>query len=351
MHRIIQPSDISPTESVVLGYSAAGWTPFEISEQGKGKKVYGFGNPPIKPEDSIYHEAHQPTKLISPHKINAMDAHALTGIIEAIESLSLESKQHLIDAYNQSKGKILTNEIKTGQSMIDYLTAAGVKPGNFVLTIADRIDSPNSENLISAVKELNLNRPYTTTRIDEYYKKNYQTCQETTWTSKQVIVDTLQENIRRYYNNEQLIPIKMLIRSKRDQGFSPQLHDIKNKSDVFITPSEIRAIYKLMNEIPNDAIKEIMGKTTFFFERTDDNRFVETDSPWKEDLWTDRPRGQRGLKSKTYAERSPEEIPQWIKDLSKLQATEEQASMKRTMSTVRDLDGTDNQNTSSKKIP
>ena len=343
-----KPISVSKTEATVLGFNAAGWTALEQSHREKQVKVYGFGNTPVSDEQSTYMRNHE-GKDISEQKLGAISKFATSSLIAGFERLSMEDKNVLISAFNIKWKEIYDQEpiplLDNSKELSMHLSENTVDVSEFLLclgsTLAFSYDkkTPEGKSLLTvgANKELTGNeavekaanilndleemRPHTLERFKELVTGDHSGLQSTMWLSKRVIADTLQENIRRYHAGEPLIPIKMVISARSNasphspKGFSVSQSGIKNKDDVNITPTELRFIYKLIKETPDEVIKHIMQNTVSFLERTGEKIFEKADAPWEKASWTDRPRGQRGLKLKSYAERAEDQLPVWIKQL------------------------------------
>lgn len=84
--------------------------------------------------------------------------------------------------------------------------------------------------------------------------------------SKGLITATLQANIERARKGEPLIPIEMIFMKEDNRDsteFTGDFQKAKDKSGFYFTNQELRLIYRLMHEITDEQIKDIM-KQTFF---------------------------------------------------------------------------------------
>lgn len=164
--------------------------------------------------------------------------------------------------------------------------------------------------------------------------------------SRRVIVDTLQENITRYYAGAPLIPLHFLINSLppplHDEdtltpigsGFLPNFYKTITKEkcepSLFykdLSNKEIRLIYKLMEEVPNETIKQIMRETVFFqefsgYDTNGEKTFVNLLNPWDCDeqsraAWNNRERTDKKL---SYSQRDTP-LPAWLNAIMEFEQT------------------------------
>lgn len=93
--------------------------------------------------------------------------------------------------------------------------------------------------------------------------------------SKGALVDLLQENIRRYYNDEPLIPVEFITERQKENGHVVKLSDglkgqnLQASGTVIpahegkntITGAELRIIWRLQNELNDPVISHILSET------------------------------------------------------------------------------------------
>ena len=341
----------SENEVTVLGFNAAGWGTLEKVEKKRlgvldpnvsnpeesGSKVYGFGATPVPDEESIYHRCHI-GKEMSEQKKEIIERFALTVLVASIEHLPLESKNNLINGYNLYNKKILGGSdddaiplipiSQSDRTLSEHLPDFSIALSYFIKGIgclaplkADTLQLTTQEEekylyFQNTLDQLEVARPHSKARLQEYTSTNHESLQDTMWHSKRIIADTLQENIRRYQHDEPLIPIKMVISSTHTGAeFNPDPDNqrtIAEKKDAYISPTEVRFMYKMMEEMPDEEIKHIMKETVTFLERDGEESFREIPAPW-DASWENRPRGQRGEAREPYAIRG--ELPKWVKQL------------------------------------
>lgn len=138
--------------------------------------------------------------------------------------------------------------------------------------------------------------------------------------SKRLIVDTLQSNLQNLLDDKPLISLKMIISARFGCGqtlFMPDWQRATHKMGFVFTNAEARMIYKLAKELDNPLINFLMRETVQFYEMQG-NVFKRTEAPWaegNEDLWLSRSRSRN---KPSYHERAPEQIQEWIHELSEL---------------------------------
>ena len=164
--------------------------------------------------------------------------------------------------------------------------------------------------------------------------------------SRRVIVDTLQENIRRYYQSKPLIPLEFILvslpsavmgndpLSELGGGFLPSFVRMTEKQSAAISPvdkdlssKEIRLIYKLMEEAPDDTIKKLMKEMVFLKEYKDtkynvdgsrEDVLVDIENPWDNSALTGAWQNRRRTADRpTYSRREPDALPAWLKAIMK----------------------------------
>lgn len=336
---------LSSEEVTVLGYNAAGWTDLGNAEKYKSRTIYGWNNNPLTDGNSYYHLEHKNT-AITPAKRKDIEKYRDTALISAIDSLSIEDKKELlvlVNIFAKKTGILLDNNLPTHldtQSTIiealndesgnpisvsKFLRCVGYLLPNFHEQINwDEQEKDLSEKIktksAALLNKLDEKRPYNRERLTEFMTGNSQSLQDTILQSKRVVVDTFQENFRRYFANEDdasetppLIPIKVTIQANvgTPSAFKNDSENIRLKQDAYITPAELRTIYKLSHEIPDEVVQHIMKSTVIFLEK-DTHTFRITDSPWVDGLWETRPRGQRNQQLPAYAKRDIELWPTWL---------------------------------------
>lgn len=90
--------------------------------------------------------------------------------------------------------------------------------------------------------------------------------------SKKSVVDFVQENIRKYYagKGEQLSPIIFGLEHKiegdhpYEKSFNPELQKVFDKGRNSYTAAELRMVYKLTNEIPDEDVRHIATQSFRF---------------------------------------------------------------------------------------
>ena len=318
----------SDTEVCVLGVNAAGWTELHKQEKDARKIVYGFGHTPLDDGDSFYHLHHQGREMSEANK-NFFKATTSGELLDRMDqSLSFEQKNELIKVYDAICNCIgIDNDITLGsnQSLKQALEKAKVDPYYFLFSIGSSIKKKQglvdlgmqleTVNTIEGTMKKLLETtdsmfPCSSVRYKEIATSDFTSVQIVMWESKRIIADTFQENLRRYYAKKPLISIKMTISSDQ-RNFSIDLPYVKDKSDAFVSSSEIRMIYKLMNEVTEPVSKEIMSYTVSFLKQKTDGTFEAASAPLSAELWNSRPRGQREEKKPSYKQREGG-MPQWI---------------------------------------
>ncbi len=202
---------------------------------------------------------------MSQQKIDAIERFSTSSLLAALNTLDLPSLNTLIATFNYVAKEVLCYEPEDllpeaveGQEIAQILNQGSVDVKDFLSYIGDcstpkthmwdcRPPAGLKESFLEVIEQMNQNRPHSKMRLAEFKSSDHSGLLTTMWQSKRVIADTLQENVRRYYAGEPLIPIKMVIRAALGTAdeFNPSSQSQAKKEDAFITPAEIRMIFKL----------------------------------------------------------------------------------------------------------
>jgi hypothetical protein len=315
--------DHSSTEAGVFGIGPAGWVFLEQSHQ--GKQIYGWDRKPITDDENIYSVQtffeHGWKTLSLDHKAKLLSD---WGTVMGVDFNVQKTKAVREQLQQEVKvSTILEAEFGGGEDGLQYFAAWAKDEG----IANDALKT--SANKIKAIK-------------DDPQKEAY-------FQSKQGLVAILQENVTRFYQGKPLIPTYLVIRKQGADPashFVPNLKDTRDKSTTYTTDKEIRMIYKLTQEAPDEKLRDIARKT-FFIQQQDatdeNNRTFETiPSPWEEmdNDYTTRsttatdnyaPGAHREWKKRTrkggknaYDERSQKDVPTWITELVDYHKSQEQ---------------------------
>lgn len=319
-----QDVEWSQNEVCVLGYNAAGW--HKLNDQQAGKTIFGFGCSPIEEKDSYYYIAHPNSKEIPDAKRVFMETHAAEELLTNFdEGLNLHQKNVLIRTYNfeAHKGDFAeTNELENAQMTLrQSLKNANIPIFGFFRALKDYDKSSRDPKPLEFMTKIVQKRHrYIADRVDEVVRNDFQDLQSTMWQSKRAVADVFQENIRRQAQGEDLIPIKIVISSDQIADaatFQPNVDDMREKRDNFVTPHELRMIYKLMHELPAvyQEQMEMMRASVQCLKRNSRGDFVDAAAPWATSsaTWTFRPRGQRGDSKPSYKDRGY--MPSWLEGI------------------------------------
>lgn len=200
---------------------------------------------------------------------------------------------------------------------------------NELLSMIEGLSRDKNKNLAKCLEELiskvfpnilqeqyTIYQDFIIKRISEQFK-DFFTVAIITMYSKGLIATTLQANIERAAKGEPLIPIEMIfmMEDQRDsKEFTGDFQKAKDKLGFYFTNQELRLIYRLMHEIPDEHIKNIM-KETFFLKKLligkdGTETFIPIPNPWDVSdearlEWEARPKNK-----------SPEKvIPPWMTEL------------------------------------
>lgn len=139
--------------------------------------------------------------------------------------------------------------------------------------------------------------------------------------SKCMIATTLQANIERSLKGEPLIPIEMVFMmndERNNKKFKGNFQRAKDKSGgLSYSNHELRLIYRLIHEIPDEDIKKIMQETFFLkklvIDKYGNKSFIPIQNPW--DI-NDEERLKWKMRTKSKNKAPGEEtVPLWIKML------------------------------------
>ncbi len=259
----------SDTEMCVLGFNAAGWSQLTKQEQDAGKTIYGFGKTPVESTNSFYNRAHPKDRPMSQLKEKFLQKYAAMEIIDNFDTaLNLEEKNKLISAYNKYSKEYSAvegslRELDGSEPLKVRLKRARCDCLVFLqCLVSGEVFDKDAKPLTESVTKLAPTHPWMEDRLAETVNMKFQSLQDTMWASKCVIADVFQENVRRQAKGEPLIPIKIVVSQERavddkQAEFQPSVDNMRMKADCFITPTELRMIYKLSHELP-DKYKEQM---------------------------------------------------------------------------------------------
>lgn len=316
--------DHSSTEAGVFGIGPAGWVFLEQSHQ--GKQIYGWDRKPIADEENIYSVQtffeHGWKTLSLDHKVKLLSDWAMVMGVDFDAPKTKAIRKQLQQGVKVST--ILEAEFGGGEDGLQYFSAWAKDEG----IANDALKT--SANKIKAIKD--------------------DPQQEAYFQSKQGLVAILQENVTRFYQGKPLIPTYLVIRKQGADPashFVPNLKDTRDKSTTYTTDKEIRMIYKLTQEAPDEKLRDIARKTFFIQQqdaRDENNRTFETiPSPWEEmdndyasrsTTATDnyapgahrewQKRTRKGGK-KAYGDRAQKDVPTWITELVDYRKSQEQS--------------------------
>lgn len=338
---------LSKSEATILGITESGW--FELIKDAGDRytKIYGWSSNPLRRDAASAYRLYENSKdlqslLLLKAQFDLNYKNQIELLIEQItpflpkfsselncilwcsycemrgEQFDIQSIQ---EYFSERNNNLVTLCQLKNVPLEDFITALVMKSSSSNLSLEEFLHSSGYEDLpyilnkfheqiVSGIKQIN-------TKIN---KKDHNLS-----ASKRIIVDTLQENIMRFYEGKELIPIEMVIikHSKDDKGFYPDLSSVINKAGKHYSSAELRMVYKLMEEIPDNDIKKIMRDTFFLKEMTEKksrkNLFKTLENPWDSHelvgggvFWKKR---QRKDNKNSYDSRPKESIPNWVNDL------------------------------------
>lgn len=286
----IKQVELSKSRATILGISGAGW--FDLLEDARRryKKIYGWGNSPLRLNEQSVYQMSLDTRdvesiLLTVSKFDSRVSKVLLDIAERLKLISEGFSQQLntemwIEFCN------LTGREVNSQSIQDYFSDIG---HNLVTQCMTHDISFKDMITILVMKDTNsaiesslsqANQFEALSCIEEFYKKltlgvppmlsEKKTKDHNLIASKKVVVDTLQENIMLFYEGKKLIPIEMVV-IKHDEesgSFYPDFSAVIEKKGKSYSGVELRMVYKLMEEIPDEEIQSIMRSCFFLKEMT-----------------------------------------------------------------------------------
>lgn len=142
--------------------------------------------------------------------------------------------------------------------------------------------------------------------------------------SRKCVVDFFQENLIRFYQGKKLLQIQFALAYEEDEvaEFYPDIGKVITKTRIGTdgANAEIRMMYKLMHEIPDEDIKFLANNTIEFVKMKIRGKIRVLEPlkrPWEisPELWTNRTRkNQHRYESGVLR---PDAYPQWIQALIK----------------------------------
>jgi hypothetical protein len=343
--------EISSTTTTVLGFHDAGWADFCRYLLEHGFKINTTTQPVFESEASIYGRHHgmsviyqksggkskEPASvasalkqvksmLISLQEPESRDRIATYIICEILMEYDLnddddlkkfQDKMQLIEDSEQPSHALLDELIKYCKEfdtksgdldLVGYGLCNILRRSNKISDLLCGEDCKIIDKLSEWIGYVNLET------------KGYETQYPIT-ASKRLIVDTLQINLQNLQEGKPLIPLKMVISARLQEGeplFLPDWRRATRKMGFVFTNAEARMIYKLTKELDDPLINYLMHETVQFYEMHG-LTFVEKLPPWaepgEEEIWQDRIRSRDKL---SYRERPQEQTQEWVRELCQL---------------------------------
>jgi hypothetical protein len=326
--------EIDNTQATLLGFSEARWEDYRKELTERRVEVYTTTTRLLKKEDSIYWKSHGDDEIEKKSKNKKKDPQSVASAMDHVILLILDFKEpetrKAIVTYLGGILKIDEQELETKIGDIERSKEPNKEMMSYLLfeTSVEDGNSLAGYHLLRALRGklrtlLKGEDKGSTRELDEWIgyvdlQTKSKDHQQILAASKSMLVDTLQQNLKLLQEDKPLIPIHFVIASdvKNNSStfFTPDWKRIINKEGFFLTNAEVRMAYKLMHEIGDQLITELMTKTVFFYQNTALG-FKQVASPWHENPedWSRRTRSQTRL---AYKERDSNGLPQWIKELS-----------------------------------
>ena len=340
---MLDDTETSSTEVTLLGFHSAGWTEYmQHCAEELHRKIYSTTYPIFDAHTSLYSRAHDET------------------VLEAKSVYKSKSPKSVVSAMKHLHSKLLKiEEPRTREAILDYLLSSvlGLSEEEkiTIITQIENTANPNQTMLQYLIEETKIWDPsdeetdltgYAFARAlamnhalrhlffgeDEKLSKeviewsgyvNLDSkpieLQSALAASKRMVVDTLQENLYRLQRGEPLLSIHVVTSaedSDKNPLFTPDWNLAINKIGFVLTNAEIRMIYKLMHEIPDPLIHQVMMQTVVFIKNCDGD-FKTTAAPWEnnEANWATRTRSKE---KPPHREREHHVIQPWVRELISL---------------------------------
>ncbi|HAT6977730.1 TPA: hypothetical protein JAN54_05530 [Legionella pneumophila] len=338
---------LSQSEATILGITESGW--FELIKDAgvRYTKVYGWSSNPLRRNVPSAYQLYENSKelkslLLLKSQFNLNHKNQIEFLINQITPFlpKFPGKLNCIlwcsycemcgenfdikaikKYFSEKSNNLITMCQLKNIPLENVITALVMKNSSPDLSFDKSLHSIGSEDLLYLLNQLHNQIKSGIKQVNTKTNKKDHNLSA----SKRIIIDTLQENIMRFYEGRELIPIEMVImkHSKNEKGFYPDFSSVINKGDKYYSSAELRMIYKLMEEIPDDDIKKIMRNTFFLKEMTtkksDKNLFKTLENPWDSHeligggiFWKKR---QRKDNKVSYDARPKEFQPNWVHDL------------------------------------
>ncbi|KTC83836.1 hypothetical protein [Legionella brunensis] len=332
---------LSKSEATILGITDAGWFDLIKDAGTRYKKTYGWGSNPLREDVSSVYQLYLDSKKVdsilllksqldieTTKKLNFI----MQNIISLTEGLSSELNCILWGMYCETKGEVIDatsiNEYfaKEGRTLVSMCESRGINFENFITELVvrssstefktvDLLSQNQHDKLVLFLKKFNDRLMYGIEKSNGFVPKRDHNLDA----SKRVIVNTIQENIIRFYEEKELIPIEMVVmkHDEKAESFYPDFSSVINKMKKNYSSSELRVVYKLMEEIPDKEIRQIIRASFFLKEMTanqsDKITFKTLDNPWdSHDLV-----GGGTFWQKRERKRTDQSLPQWVRELIK----------------------------------
>ena len=310
----------SDTEAGVFGIGAAGWKFLE--DEHKSKKRYGWDVSPLQPDTGAY-------------SVERFLEDGWRSVPAARQANRLEYWLNDVFYVDPPVNDIARADAGN-MGLVHLFTKYGQRATerdllNFLKFVADTDSTPQLANAVAKATSILTSG----------------TVEQARFESKRGLVDLLQENIRRHYAGEKLIPVYLAVRKTGDGDFVPDMKVTIDKTAAYTTDREIRMIYKLTEEHPDGEVRAIAKQTFFFQEQTvsatQQRAFASIPRPWdvldtdyssrstqahdnfdptQQRAWAARPRKH----GQAYTGRAPDAIPGWV---AKLTAIKDEAKRKK----------------------
>lgn len=327
-------NDLIKRNIAILGFHDAGWSDYMVHVEKEGFTVFSTTVHALEASESFYQREHGSEALAIKSKGKQKEPGSVKAALDVVLSMLENALQHretreafiqylsdcdLIDLQSEQLNDISEEQLlelvntsidenyepvqRGGISLKGYRLVQAIKTQDALATIFWKEDVEYITKLKEWVGYVNLDTP----SID---------IQSQLAASKTVVADTLQLNLERVGKGMPLIPIHLTVSS---DVFMPNWNIATTKSSNVLTNAEIRMIYKLTKEVSDPLIRQVMRDSVQFV-RTENGKFIKTESPWEAnpDLWENRTRSQN---KKPYFQRQPNEIPNWLRDMQKLSET------------------------------
>ncbi len=328
---------LSTSEVTLLGISEAGWFALMNDARNRYGTTYGWSADPLRQDVVSVYQLYLHSKKINSILSIKLQAEAnsanIRSIMQEFPGELNENLWHLycaiknekcqdvaVNAYFQTPGNDLITFCESiGRNFDDFLTEMLIFGANNGDEVLDLLLTEQQNNVLALFNEF---KDHLIQGLEQA-KGDFPKTDHNLDYSKRLIVNTLQENIIRYYEGKELIPIEMIVmkHDEKEGGFYPDFSFVMNKTPKNYSSSELRMIYKVMEEIPDKGIRKIMRLSFFLKEMTvqdGQNTFKTLENPWDShasvgggSFWQTRTRKH----GEAYRERLKPSLPLWVKGL------------------------------------